>query len=73
MDNAQMLQAIINIKSKTDKKTQELIERCEDEGDDCPFLPMVYEKLTTIIEEEEKLKLIKKKEALDQKQRPPKI
>ena len=67
MDNAQMLQAIINIKSKTDKKTQELINTCVEMGEDCPFLPMVYEKLTTIIEEEEKLKLIKKKEAQDRR------
>ena len=63
MNNAQMLSALTALKDKVDPKTKEMIEKCESMGEDCPFIPMVYEQQATIIKEVEDAKAQEEKNA----------
>lgn len=51
-NNSNMLKALIAIKEKVSQSEQDLITKCEDEGEDCMWIPMLYNQLNTTIKAE---------------------
>ena len=51
-NNSNMLKALIAIKEKVSQNEQDLITKCEEEGVDFPWIPMLYNQLNTTIKAE---------------------